>query len=99
MNAPVTPFAPARRSYRRWIILGLGILLTPVLLLGFAAYSLLALDRDAAALRHEVMTASGSDWHTKVQMDLGWAPASASTSGMFVIRTSARTGCWSAPTT
>jgi hypothetical protein len=77
-GSPVKP----RRSYRRWIVLGLVILMTPVLFLGLAAYSLLVLDRDAAALRGEVMTATGSDWHTKVQVSAGWAALGAVRTGL-----------------
>ena len=69
--APVTP-SPARRSYARWIIAGLVILVAPMVLVAAGLFSLLTLDRDAAVLRREVMTATGSDWHTKVQMNLGW---------------------------
>lgn len=67
----LTPISP-RRSFGRWIVAGLVIVMTPVVILGVAAWSLLTLNRDAALLRREVMTATGSDWHTKVQMDLGW---------------------------
>lgn len=67
----LNPISP-RRSFGRWIVAGLVIVMTPVVILGVAAWSLLTLNRDAALLRREVMTATGSDWHTKVQMDLGW---------------------------
>lgn len=70
-SAPLSP-SPARRSYARWIIAGLILLVAPVIIVGAGVLSLLTLDRDAAVLRREVMTASGSDWHTKVQMSLGW---------------------------
>jgi hypothetical protein len=69
--APSSP-TPARRSYARWIIAGLILLVAPMVLVGVGVVSLLTLDRDAAALRREVMTATGSDWHTKVQMNVGW---------------------------
>jgi hypothetical protein len=68
---PATP-TPARRSYARWIIAGLVLLIAPIFLVAAGVLSLLTLDRDAALLRREVMTATGSDWHTKVQMNLGW---------------------------
>lgn len=70
---PVTNSAPAapRRSYGRWIVVGLVLLVSPVFILGIAAWSMLTLNRDAALLRREVMNATNSDWHTKVQMDVG----------------------------
>ncbi len=72
MNPTANPptIAP-RRSYGKWIAAGLVILVTPVILLGVAVWSTLTLNSDAALLRREVMAATGSDWHTKVQMDVG----------------------------
>jgi hypothetical protein len=67
MSAAVAP----RRSYGRWVAAGLILLVSPMIILGVAAWSMLTLNRDAAALRREVMNATGSDWHTKVQMDVG----------------------------
>ena len=73
MKAPdSSSAAPRRRSYGKWIAVGLIILVSPLVLLGIAAWSVLSLDRDAALLRREVAAATGSDWHTKVQMDLGY---------------------------
>jgi len=68
---PATP-TPARRSYTRWIVAGLILLVAPVFIVAAGVFSLLTLDRDAALLRRGVMAATGSDWHTKVQMNLGW---------------------------
>ncbi|MES1168270.1 MAG: hypothetical protein ABUL61_03775 [Oleiharenicola lentus] len=70
---PVTTPIPAapRRSYGRWIAAGLVLLVSPMIILGIAAWSMLTLSRDAAGLRREVMNATNSDWHTKVQMDVG----------------------------
>jgi hypothetical protein len=70
--APSTP-SPARRSYGRWIIAGLLLLVAPVIIVGAGICSVVTLSKDAAALRREVMTASGSDWSTRVQLDAGWA--------------------------
>ena len=70
--APATP-SPARRSYGRWIIAGLILFIAPVIIVGAGIWSVVTLSTDAAALRHEVMTASGSDWSTRVQLDAGWA--------------------------
>lgn len=69
---PSTP-SPARRSYTRWIIAGLVLLVAPVIIVGAGIWSVVTLGKDAAVLRREVMTASGSDWSTRVQLDAGWA--------------------------
>jgi hypothetical protein len=73
MNASeqMSAAAAPRRSYGRWIAAGLVLLIAPMIILGIAAWSMLTLGRDAALLRREVMNATGSDWHTKVQMDIG----------------------------
>ncbi len=73
MDPVAAPSAnPPRRKYGRWIALGAAVVMTPMLALAFAIWSTVTLDRDAALLRREVMKATASDWHTKVQMDLGW---------------------------
>ena len=71
MNPLAPPPVPPNRHVGRWVLLGLGLLLTPVVVVALIAYSLLTLSRDATVLRREVMAASGTTWHTKVQMDLG----------------------------
>lgn len=71
MNPSASSTVPPRR-YGKWIVLGLVVLVTPLVVLGVGVWSLLSLDRDAALLRREVAAASGSDWRTKVQMDLGY---------------------------
>jgi hypothetical protein len=60
--------APRRRRLWPWI-LGLG--LAPFVVLGVAAYCYLTLDRAAATLRRQMMAASPSIWHTKVQLSAG----------------------------
>lgn len=72
MNAAVSSSSPVRRSYRRWIIAGLVLLVTPVIILAAGVWSVVTLNRDAALLRREVMAASGSNWSTRVQLDAGW---------------------------
>lgn len=73
MNAPASPTStPARRSYSRWIIAGLLLLMAPVVIIGAGVWSVVTLSRDATVLRREVMTASGSEWSTRVQLDAGW---------------------------
>lgn len=75
MNSPVPPSVPVAKSERRlarWMLLGLLLLITPVVLVGVGVASLFRLNRDAAFLRSEVMTATDSDWNTKVQVSAGW---------------------------
>jgi hypothetical protein len=73
MNTPASPApAPAKRSYARWILAGLLLMMAPVVILGVGVWSVVTLSRDAAILRREVMTASGSEWSTRVQLDAGW---------------------------
>ena len=75
MNSPVPPPVPVAKSERRlarWMLLGLLLLITPIVLVGVGVASLFRLNRDAAFLRREVMTATESDWNTKVQVSAGW---------------------------
>ncbi len=66
------PSAPApRRQVWRWVLLGVGICLTPFLVLGAVALSYLTLDSDVRVLRQHVMAATDANWHTKVQMSIG----------------------------
>ncbi len=71
MNPATPPASPARRHVGRWIALGLVLLLSPFVVLGVGAISMLTLDSDAAVLRREVMAATDANWHTKVQLDIG----------------------------
>ena len=68
----VTPIPVKAHRARRWIWIGLGVLLTPVVGLGLLAYSVLTLNANAAALRREVVAATHAELHTKVQLDIGW---------------------------
>jgi hypothetical protein len=71
MNA-ATPEAPQKpRRLRWWLAAGLLLLASPFVFVGLAAWSVLTLDRDAAFLRREVMAATGSHWHRKVQVSVG----------------------------
>jgi hypothetical protein len=67
--ATAAPAAPSRR--RRLWPWALALVLTPVLLLGVAAASYLTLNREAATLRREVMAATDTEWHTKIQLSVG----------------------------
>lgn len=72
MSSPQPAAVVPRRSYARWILAGLLLLIAPVVIVAVGVLSLVTLNRDAALLRREVMAATGSDWSTKVQLDLGW---------------------------
>lgn len=63
-----TPAPIRRRRLWPWI---LAILLAPVLFAAVLAASILTLNRDAAALRRDVMAATQTGWNTKVQLSLG----------------------------
>ena len=67
--APHSP-APRHRVWP-WVLLGVGICLTPFLLLGIAAVSYLTLDRDVRVLRQHVMAATDANWSTKAQVSVG----------------------------
>lgn len=87
MNTPtpqalVSP-APRRRRIWPWV---LGICLAPFVILTLAVASYITLDRDAAALRRHVMTATNADWHTKVQCSVGCLTIGAVRSGLLFVR-------------
>ncbi len=67
---PTSPTTP-RRSVWRWVFLGLGLCLTPLLILAIVVASFFRLERNAAVLRQQVMAATDTDWHTKVQLSVG----------------------------
>ncbi len=80
MNTPVpasVPVAKSERRLARWLLLGLLLLITPVVMVGIGVASLFRLNRDAAMLKREVMAASESDWNTKVQVSAGWCTLTA----------------------
>jgi hypothetical protein len=64
MNPPPPP-----RRHRLWPWI-LGLALTPFVVLGLTIASAIRLNGDAAALRQQVMTAMGDDWHAKVQFSI-----------------------------
>ncbi|RXK56493.1 hypothetical protein ESB00_11690 [Oleiharenicola lentus] len=76
MNSPVPPVTPAvaksERRLARWIILALLVMVTPVMVVALGVASMFRLNGEAALLRKEVMTASNSEWNTKVQISAGW---------------------------
>ena len=67
MNAPATASRPRHRIWP-WI---LGLILTPFVMLGVLIAGAIHLNSDAAALRRQVMAATGNNWHTKVQFSVG----------------------------
>lgn len=81
----LTPAPKPRKSVWRWVLLGLGICLAPVVLLVLVAASYLTLDRDAAVLRKEVMAASATDWDTKVQLHVGSLSIAAIRTGLVFV--------------
>lgn len=68
MNASQPPL-PRRRRLWPWVLLA--AICAPFLVVGVIAYSVLALDRSAALLRHEVLTALAVDSTTVVQVSAG----------------------------
>ena len=82
MNPTVPPEPKSRRRLGWWIALGFGLLVIPPVVLGVGLLSMLRLDRDAAALKREVMAASETGWHTKVQLSVGWVTLGAVRTGL-----------------
>lgn len=81
MNPAPSASVPRCKIWR-WVFLVLGLCLAPFLVLAVTAVSFLTLDRDAAILRQRVMAATGSNWHTKVQLSVGRITIGAVRSGL-----------------
>ncbi len=58
---------PKRHRVWPWI---LGIVLTPFVVLGIMIASAIRLNGDAAALREQIMAATGDHWHAKIQLSI-----------------------------
>ena len=86
MNSASPVAIQPRRRVGWWIALGVVLLMTPIVLLGIGAISMLRLDPDAAFLRREVMAATDTKWHTKVQVSVGWVTLSAVRTGLQFIQ-------------
>lgn len=71
------PVAKSERRLARWLLLGLLLFITPVVLVGIGVASLFRLNRDAALLKREVMAATEARWNTKVQVSAGWCTLTA----------------------
>ena len=82
LSSPVSA-SPRRRRWWPWV---LGLCLAPFVILGVAALNFLSLDRDAAALRRHVMTATDSSWNTKVQVSVGGIALGAVRGGLAVVK-------------
>lgn len=86
MNSPVPPLLKPRPRYGRWVLLGLAIMITPILVVGVGIASMLTLNRDAALLRREVMAATDDNWSTKVQMSVGRVTLGVVRTGLSFVR-------------
>jgi hypothetical protein len=86
MNPSTPPPVARRSSVGWWAALGLGLILIPPVVLGVGILSMLTLDRDAAFLKREVMAASDTKWHTKVQVSAGWVTLGAIRTGLEFIQ-------------
>ncbi|MBL9213501.1 MAG: hypothetical protein JNL92_23755 [Opitutaceae bacterium] len=69
MNTPLPSPPPAPRR-RIWLWVA-GLCLVPFVVLALVAVSYLSLERDAAALRRQVMRATAGAWTTQVQVSVG----------------------------
>lgn len=88
MEATPTPPAPRRRRIWPWV-LGISLVcLSPFVLLGIAAASVMTLHRDAAVLRKHVMAATDANWCTKVQFSVPNIVLGAVRTGMSLVHTS-----------
>ena len=86
MNSTVPPEPKSRRRLGWWIALGFGLLLIPPVVIGVGVISMLRLDRDASALKQQVMAATDAKWHTKVQLSVGWATLTAVRTGLHFVK-------------
>lgn len=82
MNSPVPPVIKSERRLARWLLIGLAILVTPLIVVGFGVISMFTLDGDAAALRREVAAATEVNWQRKIQLSVGWATLGAVRTGL-----------------
>lgn len=85
MNLSASPEAKSDRRILRWLLIGFLLMITPVLVVAVGVVSMLGLTSDAAVLRREVMAATNSEWHTKVQVSAGWLTLAAVRTGLSFI--------------
>ncbi|AOS46011.1 hypothetical protein Verru16b_03105 [Lacunisphaera limnophila] len=72
MTSATPPVIKSERRLARWMMLVIVMLVAPIVVVGVGVVSMFRLDRDAAALRREVMAATDAEWSTKVQVSAGW---------------------------
>jgi len=84
---PILSPAPRRRIWP-WVLAAGVICLTPFVVLGVAAMSVLTLKRDAAVLRSHVMDATHCGWSTKVQLSVPNVVLGAVRTGMSLVKCS-----------
>jgi hypothetical protein len=83
MTTPsVSPESKSDRRVLRWLLIGFLLMITPVVVVGVGVASMLGLSSDAAVLRREVMAATDTEWHTKVQVSAGWLTLAAVRAGL-----------------
>jgi len=86
MNSPVPPLLKPRPRYGRWVLLGLVVLVSPIVIVALGIASMLTLSRDATLLRREMMAATDADWSTKVQMSVGGLTLGVVRNGLSFVR-------------
>ena len=85
MNSAVSIVGRPHRILR-WALIGVGLCLAPIAVLTLVVASDLSLERDAVVLRREVMAATGTQWHSKVQVSVGRATLNAVNFGLGFVR-------------
>lgn len=87
MNTEPAPVVPkSERRLLRWLLIGLLAMIIPVVVVAAGVISMFRLNRDAAALRREVVAATNTDWNTKVQLSAGWCTLTAARSILHFIQ-------------
>ena len=85
MSSDTPPLLKPRPRYGRWVLLGLALLMTPIVVVGVGVWSMMRLNGDASVLRREVMAATDADWDTKVQVSAGYVTLSAVRLGLLLV--------------
>lgn len=71
-ETPSPKVAKSERRLLRWLLIGLAVMVTPVIVVACGVLSMLRLNHDAAILKQEVLAASEAGWHARVQINAGW---------------------------
>jgi hypothetical protein len=85
MNPASQPSRPLRRV-ARWLLIITGLCLAPFAILALVAISYVSLDSDSAALRRQIMSATGPGWATKVQLNVGPVTIGAANLGLRFVK-------------